>query len=95
MEKPLGYYTTYVSGDDSYLFDIQKSYGSCLQSMSRREQLFLLYSLASNLCSIASGELRAEVVETAHACNCKLSNDDAEGLCEALINQIRWGNHDA
>lgn len=92
MNKPLGYYIPYVSDDDSYVYLIQKNFGVCLENLSRREQLFLIYSLASNLCAIDSGEVRQEVIETAHACSCKLSIKDVEGLLEALINQVRWGN---
>lgn len=93
MNKPLGYYTTYVPGDDSYLLQLQKQYGSCLQKLSRREQLFLLQSLAASLCCSELGEVRAEVINSSIECNMRLPKNDVEGLCEALINQIRWGNH--
>lgn len=93
MNKPLGYYTSYVPGDDSYLLQLQQKYGSCLHKLSRREQMFLLYSLAADLCSCECGDVREEVIDTAMKCHYELARVDAEGVCEALINQIRCGNN--
>ncbi len=93
MNKPLGYYTNYVPGDASYLGELQIQYGSCLQKLTRRERLFLLNSIASSLCRNECGDIRGEVVTTSHDIAGRLSTADEEGLIEALINQIRWGNY--
>lgn len=94
MNKPLRFYTSYVSGDDSYLFDLQKDWGCALQKLSRREQLFMLSNLATYLGCIEPGEVRSEVIVSSACAQSRLDNRDIEGLCEALINQIRWGCHE-
>lgn len=92
MNKPLGYYTSYVP-DDSYLDELQEQYGTCLQKLTRREKLFLLNSITSYMCCHEPGDISGEVVTTSYGIQKRLNNSDKEGLIEALINQIRWGNH--
>lgn len=95
MNKPLLYYTSFTPGDESYLLDLQKNYGKSLEKLTRREQMFLLYSISSHLCCSETGYgyLRLEMINVAKEIQSRLKDVDLEGLCEALINQIRWGNH--
>ncbi len=93
MNKPLRFYTSFYSGDEGFLLDLQRDYGCRLQKLSSREQLFLLSHLAAYLGCIEPGEVRSEVIAAAKNIQDRVSNSDVEGICEALINQIRWGSH--
>jgi len=92
MNKPLGFYTSYIPGDDSYLEELQEQYGTCLQKLTRREKLFLLNSITSYMCCHEPGDISGEVVTTSYSVVKRLTDSDKEGMIEALISQIRWGN---
>ncbi len=94
MNKPLCYYVNFRYDDDSYILDLQKLFGSSLENLTKREQLFLLYDLASRLCCYEKGEIRTEVFTASRYAQGRLTASDQEGLCEALINQVRWGCHE-
>ncbi|BAY74164.1 hypothetical protein NIES25_51820 [Nostoc linckia NIES-25] len=91
MTKPVGYYTNYTPGDGSLLEKLQADYGAQFQLMTRREKLFLISSLASQLCDLAPGRCRDEIYEIGHQINSVIALGDREGLIEALINQVRYG----
>jgi hypothetical protein len=91
MTKPIGYYTSYTPGDDSYLESLQEKYGATFEQMTKREKFYLLGALASQLCVEQSGETRNEIYELATEANVNLSQSDRAGLIEALIAQLRWG----
>lgn len=93
MNKPLCYYVNLQYDSDSFLIDLQKQFGSSLDKLTKREQLFLLSSLAARLCCYEKGEIRTEVFTTTCHASGQLTASEQEGVCEALINQIRWGNH--
>lgn len=95
MTKPIGYYTSYTPGDASYLESLEERYGSSFEKMSRREKLFLLSSLASQLSGDAPGETRNEIYELGVDIQQNLPLSDQEGLLEALVAQIRWGQNNA
>ncbi|MBC1241860.1 hypothetical protein [Nostoc sp. 2RC] len=91
MTKPIGYFTSYTPGDGSLLESLQEEYGSCFEQISRREKLFLISSLASQLCEQAPGRCRDEIYVVGYQVNSSLSVKDREGLLEALIHQTRCG----
>lgn len=93
MSKPLGYYTSYTPGDGSALEELQEMYGTRLEQLTRREKLFLISSLASQLCVEQPGEVRASVQVVSVGIVQELKPGDIEGLIEALIAQVRWGQN--
>jgi hypothetical protein len=95
MTKPIGHYTSYTPGDRSYLESLQERYGSFFEKITKREKLFLVSSLASQLCGDASGETRNEIYEVGVEIQQCLPISDQEGLLEALVAQIRWGQSNA
>ncbi|WP_414572714.1 hypothetical protein [Nostoc sp. CCY 9925] len=95
MSKPIGYYTGYTPGDGSYLEELQEKYGSTFEKMSKREKLFLVSTLASHLCVAEQGETRDEIYILSVDLQSKLPASEQAGLLEALVAQIRWGNHDS
>jgi hypothetical protein len=93
MTKPLGYYTAYTPGDESYLESLQERYGAGLEKMSKREKLYLMGVIASQLCVEMPGETRNEVYEIGTDINTSLNWSDRAGLIEAMIAQVRWGQN--
>lgn len=49
MTQPLGYYTSYIPGNGSYLEVLQKKYGCNLQGLNTRQKLFLIKRLGYQL----------------------------------------------
>ena len=88
MNKPLGYYTSYVPGESGLLGYLQESYGSYLQEFSTREKLYLIRAITDNLMLRASGDIRGQVYPLVHEIF-RLSTSDQEGLIEALIAELR------
>ncbi|MBD2388818.1 hypothetical protein [Cylindrospermum sp. FACHB-282] len=91
MTKPIGYYTGLVPGGDSLLNSLETQYGATFERMTRREKLYLMFSLAVHLFSKEEGAIRDEITIVASDLQALLPSDQ-EGLMEALINQIRWGH---
>lgn len=92
MNQPIGYWTSYTPGDNSYLETLQERYGARLERMNKHEKLYLICALASHLCCTASvyGTVSNEIFTVATNASCQLPVNDQEGLLEALIHQIRW-----
>lgn len=88
MNKPPCYNVNFRH-DDTYFADLQKQFGSCFDKLTKREQLFLLSSLAARLCSYEEGEIRPSLITATRHAQGQLTRDESEGLCEVLINQIR------
>jgi hypothetical protein len=91
MSKPIGHFTSYTINDGSLLESLQEEYGPTFEGMTRREKLFLISAIASQLCDQAPGRCRDEIYVVGHQINSSLPVGDREGLIEALINQVRWG----
>lgn len=91
MSKPLGYYTGYTPGDDSFLERVQEKYGSGFEKISKREKLVILTVLTSHLGCQLDGDVRSEIFAIATEMRDQLSLSDQAGIMEALIAQIRWG----
>ncbi|MEA5601060.1 hypothetical protein [Nostoc sp. UHCC 0252] len=91
MSKPVGYFTSYSINDGSLLESLQEDYGPTFEKMTKREKLFLISAIASQLCDQAPGRCRDEIYVVGHQINSSLSVSDREGLIEALINQVRHG----
>jgi hypothetical protein len=90
MSKPIGYYTSHTPGDGSLFDDMTESYGAKLEQISHREKLFLISSLASQLCVEKTGDCRNEIYELSAEIMEILTPGDIEGLIAALIDQVRW-----
>ena len=93
MSKPLGYYTAYTPGDDSFLETVQEKYGSGFEKISKREKLVILTVLASHLGCQLEGDVRGEIFAIAREMTDQLSPSDQAGIMEALVSQIRWGQN--
>ena len=91
MTKPVGYYTSSTINDGSLLESLKEQYGQTFELMTKREKLFLISAIASQLCDQAPGRCRDEIYVVGHQVNSSLPVGDREGLIEALINQVRWG----
>ncbi|MEH2201286.1 hypothetical protein [Nostoc sp.] len=91
MSKPIGHFTNYTINDGSLLESLQEQYGSTFELMSRREKLYLISAIATQLCDQAPGRCRDEIYMVGHQINSSLPQADREGLVEALTNQVRWG----
>ncbi len=91
MTLPIGYFTSYTPGDGSLLESLQEEYGSTFEQMTKREKLFLIFSIASQLCEQAPGRSRDEIYVVGYQVNSSLSLRDRKGLLEALVNQVRYG----
>jgi hypothetical protein len=89
MSKPIGYYTSYTPGDGSALEELQEMYGSSLEQITHREKLFLISSLASQLCITKPGEVRASIQVISVGIVEELKPADIEGLIAALVDQVR------
>ncbi|WP_375495572.1 hypothetical protein [uncultured Nostoc sp.] len=59
--------------------------------MTKREKLFLISAIAIQSCDQAPGRCRDEIYVVGHQVNSSLPAADREGLIEALINQVRYG----
>jgi hypothetical protein len=94
MTKTLGYYLGYAPQEEqSYLFNLEKEFGASLRKMNRREKLFLLSTLASHLCCFDKQEITEQAFTVNHHIQVRLTHGEMEGLCEALIDHIRWGQN--
>jgi hypothetical protein len=60
--------------------------------MTRREKLYLVQAIATQLFDQSPGQCREEIYTVGHQINSSLPRHDREGLLEALINQVRWAN---
>lgn len=93
MVKPLGYYTSYTPGDDSYLGALQQVYGASFQKMTRREKCVILNLLSAHLSCYEQGDCRDEIFSVGQTLTQELTPSDQAGMIEALINQLRWGQN--
>jgi hypothetical protein len=93
VTKPLGYYTSYTPGDDSFLEKVQEEYGSTFEKMTKREKLSILMILASNIGAQLDGGVRGEIYAVAREMADQLSLADQTGIMEAIISQVRWGQN--
>ncbi|MEH1861432.1 MAG: hypothetical protein V7L21_26310 [Nostoc sp.] len=91
MSKPIGYFTNYTINDGSLLESLQSEYGATFERITKREKLFLISALAIQLCDEAPGRCREEIYVVGHQANSSLPVADREGLIEALINQVCYG----
>ncbi|OYD92757.1 hypothetical protein CDG77_13970 [Nostoc sp. 'Peltigera membranacea cyanobiont' 213] len=91
LSKPVGYFTSYTINDGSLLESLQEEYGPTFEKMTRREKLFLISALATQLCDQSPGRCRDEIYVVGHQVNSSLPLHDREGLLEALSNQVRHG----
>ncbi|MEH1871348.1 hypothetical protein [Nostoc sp.] len=91
MSKPVGYFTSYTLNDGSLLESLQEQYGSTFELMTRHEKLFLISTLAAQLCDESPGRCRDDIYVVGHQINSSLPLSDREGLLEALTGQVRWG----
>ena len=91
MSKAIGHFTSYTINDGSLLESLQEEYGPTFEGMTKREKLFLISAISTQLCDQAPGRCRDEIYVVGHQINSSLPKHDREGLIEALINQVRWG----
>lgn len=92
MSKPLGYYTSYIPGDGSVLDKLDDEFGSNLEKLTTKEKLFLIGALGAQLCADQSGEVSCPV-KSIYPKIVLMPTGDIEGLIEALIAQVRWGQN--
>lgn len=98
MSKPIGYFTSTMPGDGSYLDELQQQYGSTFEKLGRTEKLLILESVVKNLlqAETAAHGIKATTSSMALASsiipNIRESVEIGEhlGLAEALINQLKY-----
>ncbi|MEH1933847.1 MAG: hypothetical protein V7L14_08975 [Nostoc sp.] len=93
MTKPLGYYTNYTPGDNSYLEKVQEEYGSTFEKMTKREKLSILMILVSNISAQQEGGVRGEIYAVAREMTDHLSLRDQTGIMEAIVSQVIRGQN--
>lgn len=91
MSKPLGYFTSHTPGDGTFFDALETEYGSQLEKLTRRQKLYLITAIAADLaCQCPEGDV--SVCQVSHIplrVHDQLSTQDAEGLIECLIAQVR------
>ncbi|MBD2168628.1 hypothetical protein H6G04_30065 [Calothrix membranacea FACHB-236] len=91
MSQPIGYYTSYTPGDRGLLEDLQTRWGATFEKLTRKQKLYLIVGIASNLCCHCQDTtLDAEIAAISVQVHQQLATNDQEGLLEALIAQIRY-----
>ena len=98
MSKPIGFYTSAMPGDGSYLDSLQQRYGSTFSELSKIEKLLLLHGVVQSLLNaeinIQGSTVAASAVSTvstiAQSINKRVTLDEHLGLAEALINQLKY-----
>lgn len=97
MSKPLGFYTSAMPNDGSYLDEMQSKYGSTLADMPRTLKAALLMKLAENLLSteiqlagtmVSQGELSELHTISAEVYH-RVTISEQLGLAEAIVNQLK------
>ncbi|MHC5722630.1 MAG: hypothetical protein ACYTXY_00415 [Nostoc sp.] len=98
MSKPIGFFTSAMPGDGSYLDYLQSIYGSTFEKLSKTEKLLILESVVKNLIVAETGmhglNYRAAAVAQASSITPgireSVSLSEQIGLAEALINQLKY-----
>ncbi|MBG1268702.1 hypothetical protein [Nostoc sp. WHI] len=98
MSKPIGFFTSTMPGDGSYLDDLQSVYGSTFEKLGRTEKLLILESVVKNLivAETAIHGLKSSAEAIAHASSItpgireSVGINEHLGLAEALINQLKY-----
>lgn len=98
MSKPIGYFTSAMPGDGSYLDELQQQYGSTFEKLGRTEKILILESVVQNLlqAEIAGHGLASKTSSMALASSItprireSVKLDEHLGLAEALINQLKY-----
>ncbi|WP_414755896.1 hypothetical protein [Anabaena sp. CCY 9910] len=98
MNKPLGFFTSTMPGDGSYLDELQQQYGSTFEQLSKVEKLFLLQNIAQTLLgaeiNVIGSTVSASAVSTVspiiQGLYKRVTLGDLLGLAEALVNQLKY-----
>ena len=91
--KPLGYFCDVLPGDGTLFDELQERWGCTFEKLNRRQKLYLLVTVASDLCCSLdeSDDLtNPEMTEVTNRIQQELSTGDKESLLEALVNQVRY-----
>ena len=97
--KPIGFYTSVMPQDGSYLNSLQEEYGSTFEKMPRTLKAALLLEIAENLyvveekmagCFTATwGTDLAKQEAIAEEIYRRVTINEQMGLAEAIINQLK------
>ena len=98
MSKSIGYFTSVMPGDGSYLDELQQQYGSTLEQLGKVEKLLLLHSVVQNLLNAevnvsgrnAAVNALSTVSPIAQGLHKRVQIGEHLGLAEALINQLKY-----
>lgn len=98
MSKPIGYFTSTMPGDGSYLDDLQTRYGSTFEKLGRTEKLLILESVVKNLLQaetaahglISTGQAMVLASSITPGIRESVKLTEQIGLAEALINQLKY-----
>ncbi|MBE9209772.1 hypothetical protein IQ244_25410 [Nostoc sp. LEGE 06077] len=96
--KPIGYFTSTMPGDNSYLDELQQQYGSTFEQLGKVEKLLLLHGVVQNLLSaeinVQGGSAAVEALSTVspivQGIHKRVKIGEHLGLAEALINQLKY-----
>lgn len=98
MSKPIGYFTSTMPGDGSYLDELQSLYGSTFERLGRTEKLLILESVVKNLLEAEAAAHGVKSTREAMTLASSITPGIREsvklteqiGLAEALINQLKY-----
>jgi hypothetical protein len=98
MNKPIGYFTSTMPGDGSYLDELQQQYGSTFEQLNKVEKLLLLQNIAQTLLgaeinvigSTVSASALSTVSPIIQGLYKQVTLADLLGLAEALVNQLKY-----
>jgi len=88
--KPLGYFCPVLSGDGTLFDELQQRYASTFEKLNRRQKLYLLVCIASDLCCQVECDEESdlnnpEITEVINRLQKELSTQDKESLMLALV----------
>jgi hypothetical protein len=98
MNKPLGYFTSTMPGDGSYLDELQQQYGSTFEHLNKVEKLLLLQNIAQTLLgaeiNVIGNAVSASALSTVspiiQGLYKRVTLADLLGLAEALVHQLKY-----
>lgn len=84
--KPIGYY---IDTKIPLIGEMEQSFGSCLQGLTKEQKIYLVFNLAGNLEDSFPYVHPANIEELCSKINKEISEEsDAIGLMKALVNSL-------
>ncbi len=89
MSKPIGYFCAVTPG--SFLSELEKTYGSQLEKLSKVEKLHILNALVINLIHAETPPRDAETIQKLQTgIHERLPIEEHLSLVDAIVNQLKY-----